>query len=73
MTFTVPYSLVTKVVSSVGIITVSTPDKILFVQALKNTYLWLAIINSVAIIPSVLRSKKLKNGSHKESNESEFV
>lgn len=58
MTFTVPYSLVTKVISSVGVVTVSASERALFAQSLKNTYLWLALINSIAIIPSVLRDKK---------------
>jgi EmrB/QacA subfamily drug resistance transporter len=58
MTFTVPYALVTKVISSVNVVTVSASERALFVQGLKNTYLWLALINSIAIIPSILRDKK---------------
>jgi EmrB/QacA subfamily drug resistance transporter len=68
MTFKVPYGLVSRIVSSVGTVTVSASDRVLFAEGLKNTYIWLALINSVAIVPSVLRSKKLKNSLHKSNN-----
>jgi hypothetical protein len=53
MTFTVPYALVTKMVSSTIII--PEVDKELFLGGLKNTYLWLALLNTLAIPPSMLR------------------
>jgi MFS family permease len=62
MTLTVPYSLVTRIISSIDVVSISATDRIMFAQALKNTYLWLAVINSLAIIPSILRGKK--NGSN---------
>ncbi len=55
MTFTVPFSIVTKMLSSINGIGISQADKMLFMKGMNNTYLWLAVINSAAIPPSVLR------------------
>jgi EmrB/QacA subfamily drug resistance transporter len=60
MTLTVPYSIVTQIISSINPINISQTNKILFVEGLKNTYLWLAIINLAAIPPSVLRGRGTK-------------
>jgi hypothetical protein len=56
MTFTVPYAVVTRIIwsSCVGI---SAADCLLFEQGIKTTYLWLAAINTVAILPSFLRGR----------------
>jgi EmrB/QacA subfamily drug resistance transporter len=56
ISFTVPYTLVTQIVSTGSAITTNA-EKMLFLQGLKMTYLWLAILNAVAVIPSVLRGK----------------
>jgi len=53
MTFTLPYALITKIVSSSLVI--PEVDKTLFLEGLKKTYLWLAFLNTVAILPSMLR------------------
>jgi EmrB/QacA subfamily drug resistance transporter len=60
ISFTVPYALVTQIVS-VGSANTTNAEKMLFLQGLKATYLWLAILNAVAVIPSALRGKSLKN------------
>jgi len=57
MTFTVPYELITKIVSST--VVVSEVYKMPFLEGLKNTYMWLAILNTVAILPSMLRGSSL--------------
>lgn len=69
MTFTIPYSLVTKVISPTGVMVVSAADRTLFAESLKHTYLWLALINSVAIFPSILRGKKPVNSSHQKQTQ----
>jgi len=58
MTFTVPYALITKIVLSTLII--PEVDKTPFLEGLKNTYLWLAILNTVAILPSMLRGSNTR-------------
>jgi EmrB/QacA subfamily drug resistance transporter len=53
----IPYSLVSTVISSyspAAVVPVS--DITLFAEGLKNAYLWFAVINLMAIIPSFLRS-----------------
>ena len=55
MTLTVPYGLVTNINSSINTVSVSAAERLMFAQSLKNTYLWLALINYIAIVPSVLR------------------
>jgi len=54
-TFTVPYTLVTQIIRSVDPATIPVADRILFAQGIKTTYLWLAGINTLAILPSLLR------------------
>jgi MFS family permease len=56
ISFTVPYTLVTQIVS-IGSAITTNAEKMLFLQGLRITYLWLAIMNAVAVIPSVLRGK----------------
>jgi EmrB/QacA subfamily drug resistance transporter len=58
ISFTVPYALVSQIVA-LGSSIPSSADKMLFLQGLKTTYLWLAILNAVAVIPSALRGKSL--------------
>ncbi len=62
MTFTVPYAIITRIISSspVGI---SPTDRFLFEQGIKTTYLWLAAINTVAILPSFLRGRGAKRAA----------
>ena len=56
-TFTVPYALVTQIIRSGGS-GISAADRILFAQGLKTTYLWLAGLNTLAILPSMLRGRR---------------
>ena len=56
-TFTVPYALVTQVIGSGGA-GISEADRILFAQGLKTTYLSLAGLNTLAILPSMLRGRR---------------
>lgn len=53
----VPYALVTQIISSTGPSSITQPDKMLFLNGLRTTYLWLAGLNATAIIPSMLRGK----------------
>lgn len=55
ISFTVPYALITQTMS--GYTSVLDSDKALFLQGLQSAYLWLAGLNALAIIPSVLRGK----------------
>src|SRR5207244_11696200 len=57
-TFSVPYALVTQIINSGNTAGISEADRILFAQGLKTTYLWLAGINTLAILPSLLRGRR---------------
>src|SRR5213080_1536698 len=56
-TFTVPYTLVTQIIGSGGT-GISEADRILIAQGLKTTYLSLAGLNTLAILPSMLRGRR---------------
>jgi hypothetical protein len=62
MTFTVPYAIVTRILSS-STVGISPTDRFLFEQGIKTTYLWLAAINTVAILPSFLRGRGAKRAA----------
>ena len=57
MTFTMPFPMLSAVISGTNR-NLSEADTLLFIQAIKNTYLWLAVINAIGIIPSALRGKR---------------
>src|SRR2546428_1254241 len=57
-TFTVPYALVTRILSSGDPSTISAADRLLFAQGIRSTYLWLAGLNTLAILPSLLRGRR---------------
>ena len=57
-TFTVPYALVTQIIASGNTAAISDSDRMLFAEGIKTTYLWLAGINTLAILPSLLRGRR---------------
>ena len=58
MTLTIPYAELTRIMTSLNPVLIPEADKLLFVEGIKNTYLWLTVLNTVAIAPSVLRGKR---------------
>ena len=59
LTFYLPYSLITQIIASQGSTIAIQTDKAVFSSALDNVFLVLTAINTVAIIPSLLRGKRL--------------
>lgn len=57
-TLTVPYALVTQMIASPNLVSITPADRLLFAQGLKTTYLWLAGLNTLAILPSLLRGQR---------------
>jgi MFS family permease len=55
MSLTIPYALVTQIAS--GYAPSLSMGKEMFLQSLKTTYLWLALVNTLALIPSILRTR----------------
>ena len=62
-TFTVPYALVTQMIASPNPVAISPADRVLFAQGLRTTYLAMAALNTAAIVPSMLRGKRVKANS----------
>ena len=67
ISFTIPYTLITQIAS--GYVTALNASAG-FLEGMKNAYLWLAGLNIVAVIPSVLRGKGTKKGSLTETENS---
>ena len=61
MTITVPYSIVTAVISSVSTVAISMTYRTLFMNGLKSAYLWLAALNALALVPVFLALSKTRN------------
>ena len=58
MTFTVPYQIVSGVIASHTATTAA--ETALFARGINNAYLWMAVINALAIIPSLLRGNRIE-------------
>ncbi len=64
MTFTIPYGLVSQIISATNPVAITEADKLLFAASLKSAYFWMGILNTLAIVPSMLRGKRSRtNGS----------
>jgi EmrB/QacA subfamily drug resistance transporter len=59
MAFSMPYSLITSIISSSNPSGIPGVDRDLFASALGRAYLWLSAINAAAIVPSVLRGRRV--------------
>ncbi|MBC7219669.1 MAG: MFS transporter [Hadesarchaea archaeon] len=57
MSLTIPYDLLTQIVTSIDPVSIGAAERHLFVEAMQKTYLGLAVLNTLAIVPSVLRGK----------------
>jgi EmrB/QacA subfamily drug resistance transporter len=74
MSLTAPYALISRIVSGIGTISVTPSEITLFMDSIKFTYLVIAIINSLAIIPSVLQINRApKNRTLVSSKQSSVV
>ena len=60
LTFYLPYGLITQIISSQGVLTTINTDAGRFSAALGNLFLILAAINTVAIVPSLLRGPRMR-------------
>jgi EmrB/QacA subfamily drug resistance transporter len=56
ISFTVPYAIVTQVAS--GYAATLETNRELFMKGLQSAYLWLAVLNALAIVPSVIQRQK---------------
>lgn len=59
----IPYSVVSTIISSVNPATIPAVDRDLFSASLDRTYLWMAALNTLAMLPSLLRGKRVNHGA----------
>ncbi len=60
MTFTIPYGLVSQIVSTGSALGISVTDKMLFADSLRSAYFWMGVLNTIAIVPSMLRGRRVR-------------
>ena len=58
MAMVIPYGLLSQIITE-QVAGLTDANKLLFLDAMKTTYLWLAAFNTLAIIPSILRGKRV--------------
>ena len=58
MTLALPYGVLTNMISSLNSSAITQTDRVLFVGGLRDAYLWLSLLNALAIIPSLLRGRR---------------
>jgi EmrB/QacA subfamily drug resistance transporter len=59
MTFNLPLSLITQIISSFNPASIALPDRVAFSAAIDHVYLVMAVINAIAIAPSLLRGARV--------------
>ena len=76
MSLTAPYSLITRIISQVGSASVTPSEQMLFMESIKSAYFAIAIVNALAILPSVFqvnREPKNKASISNKQSSSETV
>lgn len=58
MTFAIPFNEVSAIIAAANPLGISLTDKLRFAAALRNAYVWMAVINTIAIVPSMLRGRR---------------
>jgi EmrB/QacA subfamily drug resistance transporter len=66
MSLTAPYPLISKILAEVNPNSITPADIAIFSASLKNTYLWLAAIDSMAVVPLLIGGRNKKTGATKE-------
>lgn len=63
LALSLPYSLITSIITSATGSSVSVVDKAMFTQGLDRVYQLLVVLNTAAIIPSLLRGRRLRHST----------
>ncbi len=58
MTFAIPFGEVSQIIAAADPLGIGMAEKEQFAAALRNAYLWMAVINTLAIVPSMLRGRR---------------
>jgi len=74
MTFSLPFARITQIISSVNPAALTVAERTAFTDAINHVYLLMAVINTVAIVPSLLRGPRAAADSNtSEQGEAELV
>ncbi len=60
MTFTIPYTQVSAIISAPNPLGISLTEKLEFASSLRNAFFWMGILNTAAIVPSMLRGRRTR-------------
>ncbi len=60
MTFAIPFNEVSQIIAAADPLGISLAEKTAFAAALRSAYLWMAVINTLAIVPSMLRGRRTR-------------
>jgi EmrB/QacA subfamily drug resistance transporter len=63
MSLTAPYEVITRIISAINPTAIPAAERLLFVESLQNTYFAFGIINTLAIIPSLLQINRRSESS----------
>ncbi len=60
LTFTIPYQLVSQIIAAPTPIGINSTEALQFTSALRNAYFWMGVLNTLAIVPSMLRGRRAR-------------
>jgi EmrB/QacA subfamily drug resistance transporter len=66
MSLTAPYPLITRILTSLNPGTISASDIAIFSASLKNTYLWLAAIDLMSLVPMLMGGRHRSSGTGRD-------
>jgi EmrB/QacA subfamily drug resistance transporter len=73
LAFQMPYSMITSIISATNVAVIPEASRVLFADGLNKVYLALAIVNTVAIAPSLLRGKRVRQPQEAAGNSNTAV
>ncbi len=67
MSLTAPADLITKMITATNSVLITPSEKLIFFESLKNTYVAVAIVNLVAVVPTIFQIKRKQEAQSHES------
>jgi len=68
MSFTAPYSLITRIITQIGSTSVTSSEQMLFMASIKSAFFAIAIVNALAILPSILQINRVSKNAASPSS-----
>ena len=67
MTFSIPFNDVSQIIAAADPLGIGLAEKMQFASALRSAYLWMAVINTIAIVPSMLRGRRNRPSGQRDA------